>query len=279
MQAIIALQGGISIVIYADVLFIVNFFITFLLLEVSARAGKRNPKTVRLVISSVLGGLYSMIILADGIPVVALSLSKILFVLIIILISFGFKRLKSFVSMALIFLFCNFVFLGIISGFQMIFKSKNISINNGEIYFDINAKQLLITALFAYIISILIIRIYNSKLSAGEIYSIVIFNKDKSLSLYALSDSGNKLREPFSDSPVIVVDKAIAKDLFKDEKSRLIPASTVNKSSFLEGYKPEYVLIKTPEQTYKTDKVYIALSEQLKTKSFSAVLSPEILSV
>ncbi|MBR3737537.1 MAG: sigma-E processing peptidase SpoIIGA, partial [Eubacterium sp.] len=77
----------------------------------------------------------------------------------------------------------------------------------------------------------------------------------------------------------IVVDKAIAKDLFKDEKSRLIPASTVNKASFLEGYKPEYVLIKTPEQTYKTDKVYIALSEQLKTKSFSAVLNPEILSV
>ena len=273
------MQGGIFIVIYADVLFIVNFFITFLLLELTAKASKKCPKTVRLVISSFFGGAYSLIILIRSIPVIILALSKILIVLLMILISFGFSRVKSFASMIMIFLFCNFVFLGIISGIQLIFKSDRIRINNGEVYFDINARQLLLTALFAYILSIIIIRLYNNRLSAGEIYSIEIFNNSKSVSAFALSDTGNKLREPFSDSPVIIVKKSLANGLFDEENARLIPASTVNGSSFLEGYKPDYVLIKMPKGSEKIENVYIALSDEIDSKSFSAVLNPEILSV
>ena len=273
------LQGGIFIVIYADVLFIVNFFITFLLLELTAKASKRCPKTFRLVISSFLGGAYSLIILIKSIPIVVLALSKLIIVLLLILISFGFSRVKSFASMILIFLFCNFVFLGIISGIQLIFKSDRIKINNGEVYFDIGARQLLLTALFAYVISLLIIRLYNNRLSAGEIYSIVIFNNSKTVSAFALSDTGNKLREPFSDSPVIIVKKSVAVGLFDEENARLIPASTVSGNSFLEGYKADYVLIKTPKGTERIENVYIALSDEIDSKSFSAVLNPEILSV
>ena len=279
MIDIINSQGGIFIVIYADVLFIVNFFITFLLLEITAKAGKRNPKLWKVVLSSALGGAYSLIMLAPDIPFVLMLISKIAFAIIVLLITFSFRRLKSFLSMLLIFLFSNFVFLGIISGLQLLFHSDKISINNGEIYFDINARQLLLTALFAYLISCLIIRVYNKKLSSGEIYSLIIKNSGREINVFALSDTGNKLREPFSNAPVIVVKSELLADMFDESKTRLIPASTVNSSSYLSAFKPDCVKIKTAKGWETIDNVYIALSDEIKSNSFSAVINPEIISV
>lgn len=279
MIDIINSQGGIFIVVYADVLFIVNFFITLLLLEITAKAGKRSVKTFRIVVSASLGGVYSLIILVESIPVYIVFISKIFAAVILILVSFGLMRIKSFASMLLIFLFSNYVFLGIITGMQMLVHSNMIRINNGEVYFDINARQLILTALIAYCVSCFIIRLYNKKLSAGEIYNVRIKNKGKEAFVYALSDSGNKLREPFSDYPVIVVDKKLLNGLYDGDKLRLIPTSTVNKNSFLQAFKPETVEVKTAKGWIQVSDVYVALSDDMNSKSFSAVINPEIISV
>ena len=273
------MQGGIFIVIYADVLFIVNFFITFLLLQITAKLGKRNPKTIRFVFASALGGGYSLIILADNLPFYLSAISKAVSAMLLVLITFGFKNLKSFASLFFIFLFSSFVFLGIIAGIQMIFASDRISINNGEIYFDINAKQLLFTALFSYICSCVVIRLYNKKLAYGEVYNIVIKNNEKEVSLFALCDTGNKLKEPFSGYPVVIVRAELVCDLFDENKVRLIPATTVNSSSYLKAFKPEYIRVKTKKGYEKIENVYIALSDDLNSKDFSAVINPEILSL
>lgn len=256
-----------------------NFFITFLLLETTAKLSKRAIKTLRIVIASTIGGAYSLIILVPDISIYISVMLKILCAVILILISFGFKRIKSFVFLLLIFLFSNFLFLGIIAGAQMLFASDKICINNGEIYFDINARQLLITALVAYTFSCIIIRVYNKKLSSGEIYSIIIENKSKRVSLFALTDTGNKLREPFSDSPVIVVKKELLEGMFDEDNLRLIPAASVNSKSYLKAFKPECVKIKTAKGYEKIENVYIALSEDMNSKEFSAILNPEIISV
>lgn len=57
-------------------------------------------------------------------------------------------------------------------------------------------------ALAAYVISILIIKIYNYTISKKEIYSLTIVAGDEQTHLFAFLDSGNKLKEPFSDYPV-----------------------------------------------------------------------------
>ena len=256
-----------------------NFFITFLLLEISAKLSKRSAKTIRLVIASSIGGAYSLIILAPDIPIYISVILKALCAVIMLLVVFGFVRLKRFIKLLFIFLFSNFAFLGIITGIQLIFKSDRICTNNGEIYFDINAKQLLLSALIAYLASCIIIRLYNKKLGAGEIYSLVIENDSKEVSLFALSDTGNKLREPFSDCPVIIVKKESCENLFDESKARLIPASTVNSSSYLMAFKPQSVKIKTSRGYEEINNVYIALSDEMNSESFSAIINPEILSV
>ncbi len=266
------------IVIYADILFIINFFITLLMLLVTAKLSKRETKTARLVAASVLGGLYSMIILAD-IPAPASLASKLLSAVPIVLTAFGFKRIKRFVYTYLLFIFSSFIFLGITVGCCMLFKTEYIAVNNDTVYFDVTAKGLLLCAFASYLISCAAVRLYNKKLSAGEIYTLKIINGDKEVTLLALSDTGNRLREPFSDSPVIVASEEKLKDVFSDKHLRYIPAHTVSSSAYLEAFKPDKIYIKTSKGEKEIENAYVALTKEINDSACSAVINPEILSI
>ena len=271
--------GGDSIVIYVDVLFIINFFITFLLLEVTARLTKRGAKTARLVLASAAGGAYSLIILADKLPAAVSFLSKLTAAVVMLLIAFKFYRLKSFFITLVVFLFANFLFLGIIIGLYFIFRSELIAVNNSVVYFDIGARGLLGCAFIAYLLSCLIVRLYNRRVSSNEIYTITAVKNGKSITLFAFADTGNRLREPFSNAPVIVAEGNRVSEFSADFEKRLIPASTVSGRAFLEAFKPDELTIKTAKGEEKIDNVYIALWEDMKNEAYSAVFNPEILSL
>ena len=219
-----------------------------------------------------------MIILVDNLPWYISLISKIAACVLIILIAFKFYRVKSFAVALGIFLFSNFLFLGIIVGIYLLSGNHMIAVNNSTVYLNIGAKALLFSAAAAYVVASLVVRIYNKSVSKGDIYSLVIENGGRSVSLFAL-DTGNKLREPFSDSPVIVVEKEKASCLFENEKARIVPVTSVNKNSYLQAYKPDKITIKTAKGEEVIEKAYIALSDKMKSSGFSAVINPEILSL
>lgn len=107
----------------------------------------------------------------------------------------------------------------------MIFKPKGVVINNSTVYFDVPAKILLVSAFVAYLITTAAIKIYNNKISKKELYCLSVYINGKSVKFFAFADSGNNLKEPFSDYPVIVADKNLFKGV---ECSRVIPVTTVS---------------------------------------------------
>lgn len=272
-------KGGISIVIYIDILFIINFFINFLLLEVTAKLTKKNAKLYRLIISSAVGGAYSFIMFVDELPEIVLAISKIIVAFVMVLIAFSFHRVSSFFLTSIVFLFSSFVFLGVIVGLYYLTKTDMIVINNSTVYFDIGARGLLLSAFVAYLLSCLIVRLHNKRLSKTDVYSIEIFNENLSVKLNALVDTGNKLYEPFSNSPVIVVDKKKVEKLLGNSKCRYIPATTVSGETLLTAFKPEKIIIKSSGCETVVDNAYVALSNDVKANGFSAVINPMILSI
>ena len=97
--------------------------------------------------------------------------------------------------------------------------------------------------------------------------------------MFALSDTGNKLREPFSDSPVIVADESLCRPLVDEKRVRAIPASTVNGGGILMAFKPDKIILKSSKGREVIENAYVALSDDIKDNKYSAVLNPEILSV
>ncbi len=129
-------------------------------------------------------------------------------------------------------------------------------------------------ALAAYVISICIIKIYNYTISKKEIYSLTIVTGEQSIHLFAFLDSGNKLKEPFSDYPVIIVDKS----KIDFEPQRIIPYNTVGGEGMLQAFKPDKVIISNGKKSFECDSVYIAAGS-VESKEFSAILNPQLLNI
>ena len=255
-------------VIYVDVLFVVNFFITYLLLFATSFLAKSEMKQYRAIIASLAGGLYSLVIICDKLNFLISTLGKIAVSILIVFIAFGFKRFT------VVFYFSNLIFLGVIYAVYMYFSPNGVTVKNSSVYFNITATQLVLSAFGAYIVTFIIIKITNRTLAKGEIYSLSIFTDDKEYKLFAFADSGNKLKEPFSDYPVIIVDKS----KIPEKCERLIPCQTVSGEGMLKAFKPDKVIISSSKNKIELTKVYVAFSE-VKSKSFSAILSNELINI
>lgn len=260
--------------VYIDVLFVLNFFITYLLLMLTRALIKATAKTYRMLLGSFVGGVYSLIIFVPSLNIFATVLGRILVSFLIVFATFGFKRIVPFFKTTVCFYFSNMIFLGIILAIWITLKPNGIVINNDAIYFDIPASVLLLLSLIAYVISILIIKVYNFTISKKEIYQLTIIKGESEQQLFAFLDSGNKLVEPFSNYPVIIVDE----NKVSFDTERIIPYNTVGGEGVLKAFKPDKIIISNGKKSFESDRVYIALSS-VESKEFSAILNPQILNV
>ena len=268
------MRGGCFIVIYVDVLFVINFFITYLLLLLTSKLNKQGIKQRRALAASAVGGVYALVILLD-IRDVFLSLAgKLTASLIIVLVAFGFAGIAGFLRNIAVFYFSNLLVLGAVAAVCFTLNPKGVKLSGGIVYFDISAAALLLSALFAYIISVVIIRLYNRIIAKREIFVITVYKNGREYRLSAFLDSGNRLREPFSDLPVIIADKSRI-DL---PAERVIPCSTVSGRGVLPAFRPDRIVISNGKNSLTTDRVFVALSD-LGTGEFSAILNPEIINV
>lgn len=261
-------------VIYVDVLFIVNFFITFFLLQLTAKLSKNEDKLWRIVIGSLIGGVYSLVILADDLSFLVSMAGKFAAGALIVLVSFKLRGWRNYIKEFFIFLFANLMFVGIIIGTWMIFKPSGVVINNSTVYFNISAKLLLFSALFAYLLSVIIIRIYNNKIAKKELYQAVIIKNGREYKFFAFADSGNNLKEPFSNYPVIIADKSMFNDI---ETERLVPFSTIGGEGVLNAFKPDRAVIITSRGQTEINNVYVALNDNLRKGEYRGILNPNII--
>lgn len=64
-------------IVYVDVLMVLNFFITFLLLLLTQKLAKEDAKLFRFVLASFAGALYSLVILFDELGFAVSLLGKL----------------------------------------------------------------------------------------------------------------------------------------------------------------------------------------------------------
>ena len=257
-----------GIVIYVDLLFVINFFVTFFLLLITSKISKKDYSVLRFILASALGGLYSLIILVDDMNELLLLGTKVAACLLIVFAAFKFTRLKNYCFTVLLFLAANFIVLGVVVGAYFLFGSERITVHNSVIYFDIGARGIIISAFCAYVISCAAVRFYNRRLSSNELFTLVIENNGSSVTMFALSDS-----------PVIVADESLCRPLVDEKRVRAIPTSTVNGGGILMAFKPDKIILKSSKGREVIENAYVALSDDIKDDKYSAVLNPEILSV
>ena len=281
-------------IIYIDILVIVNLFVNYFLLLATAKFFCIKWKTSRLILGEILGGIYSLYILAPELPWFISSVIKLFMSVTIIAATFGIKKPTQFFKILIYFYSVNFLFSGIMMAVWCWFKPNGMQVNNGVVYFNISPVILIISTIISYIIIEAINKIVNKRRLDHKIINLKIKFRTNQISITAKIDTGNFLKEPFSGLPVIVARKTSVKpllpvktyeqikdysaDKFTDIlslKIRMIPFKTISEESVLPAFKPDCIKINESEVQKE---VYIALCEdKFMPQNAEALINPEIL--
>jgi stage II sporulation protein GA (sporulation sigma-E factor processing peptidase) len=293
--------------IYIDIVLIENLIMNYIILFTTAVVLKIKVNHIRLILASLLGAGYSIIAYMGIIKVYSSIILKIILSVLIIYIAFNPQNIKKMCKDLLLFYLVSFVFGGAAFALIYIIKPQNILMKNGLFLGTYTLKTVMLGAIVAFCIIIGAFAIIKNKISKKDMFcEIEILINQKKIKTKAMIDTGNMLKEPITNVPVIVVEhillyscmpKEILNNLkeimggdFKNipcdiqekyiSKLKLIPFSSLGKQNgMLIGIRPEYVKVITDEQEKINKNVIIGIYEKSLTKKgeYQALIGIELL--
>ena len=218
--------------VYADLLFIVNLYIDALLLS-AVRRFLRLPLTgKRLLLASVLGGVFGLSALLPALPGVVLFPLALLESLALCAAAFAPKPMTQLLKAVFLLFLFGAALSGLLTAAAYFLPIHGILLANGAVYFNISALTLILLTCVSY----------------GVLYGFDRLFR-KTVTLPAKIDTGLTLTEPFSGTPAIVADRralgAILPPNFGMQSTenavsmRLIPFSSLGADGVLPAFRPD----------------------------------------
>lgn len=209
---------------YIDLFFIFNVIMDLIIIISTSILLKRKTNYIRMILSSLVGGISSLLLFT--------SLNKILIeiisIIIMVLISFDYKGIRYIIKNILY----MYILSTLIGGIIYLF---NIKVSN----------SMFLTYLIIIVISIEVMILYikeNKKMKSiyNNYYKVDIYFKDRNkLSLIGFVDTGNNLYDPYKKRPIII----ISNKYLKEDKYILVPYHTISGNGLLKCIKPDIIFI------------------------------------
>lgn len=293
--------------IYLDVVLLENLCMNYIILFATGYIMKLKMKHWRLVLSSLLGGIYAVISYLEILPLYSNLFMKILLSIGMVYLAYFPKGVKSLMKQLVLFYLTSFVFGGCAFAMLYFIKPQNILMKDGVYVGSYPIKIALLGGLVGFILTYIAFKIVKTKFGKKDmIYDVIIKINEKLVKVKAMLDTGNLLKEPITGKPVIVVEKqelykAIPTNLLEhieeliggeelsftnqEEKEyltkfKVIPFSSIGKQNGLMlGLKADKVMIEKEEENYKRDDVIIGIFPQSLSKnhSYTALLGLDLL--
>ena len=224
-------------VIYLDLVIIINFIIDFIILIGVSLLLKRNTNIKRIFIAAFVGGTSTLLLFYVHHNLILL-IYKLIISILMVIIAFKYEDFNYFKD-NLLWLYM----ISIILGGSIYLLNDQLSLTNQGIVFKGNG--LYINLFVLLLISPLIIYKYikyqkHFKLEYSNYYDVDIYYKGIKLSETGFLDTGNKLKDPYFGRPIILVNKELIK---LPIKSFYVPYKALGKDGLLEVFKPEKIMI------------------------------------
>ena len=252
--------------IYIDMIFIINLLFDFILLLTSSIILKRNTKLIRIILGSLFGSL-SLLILFVRLNSISLLLYKIIISIFMIIITFGFKNIKYFIT--------NIYYLYLISiimGGIIYFINNQFSYNCGLVFFNSYKYNILLGFILTVIGLFIYIRsIKKLKTNFNKYLNATIYFKEYKVEVSAFLDTGNLLKDPYLFRPIILVNKNKIKE--KDDYL-LVPYKSLNDNHLLKCIKAKKIYI---DGVGYRNNFLIGLSNEINIDGVDCILNEKLL--
>lgn len=206
--------------IYLDIILCENLLMNYIILfatYVIIKPKTKHPQ-IRMILSSLLGSIYAIIVYLNILSIYTNLLAKITLSVVMVYIAFAPPNVKQLLKQILIFYLVSFIFGGCTFALIYFLKPENVEMKNGVFVGMYPIRVGLIAGVIAFIITQIAFKINKSKLNNKNTFiEIELYNKNKMTKARALLDSGNMLKEPISQKPVIVVEKTTLSKIIPEE--------------------------------------------------------------
>ncbi|MGG3888942.1 sigma-E processing peptidase SpoIIGA [Metabacillus fastidiosus] len=299
--------------IYLDVIWFLNFSFDLFLLLLTAIILKRRIKKLRLLLGALIGSSIVILMFTPFSFMAVHPLGKLAISVLMVLISFGFQRFRSFFQSLLTFYFITFMIGGGMLGTHY-FMQVEMGVLDGVMMTSSTGFGDPISWLFVligfplawYFSRNRLESLETKKIKFDQLVQVLIKVDSNELLLRGLIDSGNQLYDPISRSPVMIIDTSKAKSFLpeklfeqalKDDvmasisqdseethewehRVRLIPYRVVgHENQFLLGFKPDEISIQTREGTIHVKKAVIGLNRTTLSSDdeYDCIIHPKMM--
>ena len=206
-----------------------------------------------------------------------------------------------------IFYLVSFVFGGVAFSLIYIVKPQEVLMKNGLFLGTYPLKTIALGTIVAFILIILTVKIIKTKISKKDMFcDIEIKINEEVIRTKAMVDTGNLLKEPITNTPVIVVEHTLLYNCMPKEilnntenilggdiekipkeirekymsKLKVIPFSSLGKQNgMLIGIKPDYIEIKNEENSIRRENVIVGIYNKSLTNrgEYRALIGIELI--
>ena len=280
--------------IYIDVVFLENLVMNSIILIASGIILKKKLKWIRILLASSLGAIYTIIGYISVLQIYSNLVLKVILSILIIYIAFNPQTVKQLWKDVLIFYLTSFVFGGVAFALIYVVKPQDILMKNGLFLGTYPLKTVLLAAIVAFIIIIAAFAIVKTKFSKKDMFcDVEVELNNKKIKTRAMIDTGNLLKEPITNTPVIVLEhtllyECVPKEILDNLESilggelvkipeeirneyisrlKLIPFASLGKQNgMLVGIKADSLKIIQDEQEKESKNVIVGIYNKSLTK-------------
>ena len=149
-------------------------------------------------------------------------------------------------------------------------------IKNNIVYLKISPFLLCVLTVITYFITNLISKILGKRENDDLFCKAKIFINEKEIEVSCKIDTGNSLKEPFSQNPVIVAFCPYVQKMALPY--RIIPYRDVSGGGILKAYSADKIIITTKKTEIENKNCFVAFTDNSFGSSFNAIINPEIIS-
>lgn len=293
--------------VYIDVVFLENLILNVIILYATSLIAKINLKIIRTLISASIGSIYAIMYYIFQIGLYSNIIFKFVLSVIMIYVAFNPKEFKTLLKVLILFYLTSFVFGGASLSVIYLVNAQRINIQNGMIIGKYTMNTILTGIIIAFIVIVIAFKIIKSKISKNDLFCDIRFKiNNKEIKTKAMLDTGNLLKEPITNIPVVVAEHKLLYDVIPNEildnienilggdlenisdevkndyisKLKVIPFTSLGKQNgILLGIKADELIVEEMNSEKKIDKVIIGIynKEFSKKRTYSALIGIDVI--
>lgn len=290
--------------IYIDLIFFENIIMNSIIIYATSLIVKSKVKIIRLILSATIGAIYSIALYITNMKIYTSIFSKFVLSIVMMYVAFKPQKVKKLCKQTIIFYLTSFIFGGVALYLVYYLKPEEILMKNGMYVGEYVLKVIILGAIFACIIVKISINLIKSKIKCSYC-KITIKLNEKEITTQAMIDTGNLVKEPITNAPVVIVESSLLEGIIPREilknldnilcgnlsnisqelqdiyisKLRCIPFSSLGKENgMLVGIKASEIIVENEDEIKVNKNIVLGIYDKSLTKKgeYRALIGTEL---